>query len=82
METMESLINTLPPDLIRQKGRRAVITLTSGEEEECFYLGKHKDALVISREPYVALKPYRDIHLVRSAHVADLRFLDTHENSD
>ena len=81
METMESLINTLPPDLIRQKGRRAVITLTSGELEECFYLGRHKDALVISREPYVALKPFRDIHLIRDVHVEDIRFLDQPEES-
>ena len=76
METMESLINTLPPELIRQKGRRAIITLVSGEREEYLFLGKHKDALVISREPYVAVKPYRDIHLIREAQVQDIQYLD------
>jgi hypothetical protein len=81
MESMESLINTLPPELIRQKGRRAVVTLISGEEEEFLYLGKHKDALVVSREPYVALKPYRDIQLLRSSHVAEVRFLDPQNES-
>ena len=76
METMESLINSLPPELIRQTGRRAVVSLISGEVEDCYYLGEHKDAIVISGEPYVALKPYRDIHLVRADQVQEIRFLD------
>jgi hypothetical protein len=35
------------------------------------------DAVVISREPYVALKPFRDIHLLRRSHITDIRFLDS-----
>jgi hypothetical protein len=76
METIESIINSLPKNLIQQNGRRAVITLVSGEKEECFYLGRHKNAVVISREPYVVLKPYRDIHVVLESQVTDITFLD------
>ncbi len=76
METMESIINSLPKAMIQQKGRRAHITLVSGEQEECFYLGRHKNTVVISREPYVVLKPYRDIYLARESQVTDITFLD------
>ncbi len=74
METMEQLINSLPPDMIKKQGKKAVLVLTSGEEEECFYLGRHKDAHVISAEAYVALKPFRDIHLVRDSEISDIKY--------
>jgi len=81
METMESLINSLPPDLIKKTGKKVRLFLKSGEVEECYFLGEHKDTVVISKEPYVILKPFRDIHLVRNSQIEAMVPLDQAEES-
>jgi hypothetical protein len=76
MKPMEIIINSLPPDMIRIAGQKVIITFVDGNTEECYLLGRHQGTVVVSLEPYVALKPFRDIHLVSENQVAEIIELD------
>ncbi len=71
---MAAVINRLPPGLLKQSGRLATLTWHNGQQEEFYYLAEREGYHIVSKEPYIAIRNFRDFELIRADEIASVRF--------
>lgn len=74
MDEMADTISRLPPELIKNSGRKATVVLLDGTEEAVYHLARRGNYEVVSKEPYTAVQRYRDIELIVSSEIKEIIF--------
>lgn|GEM_PF-2575054 len=74
MDKLAQIISQLPPELIKANGRQATVIMLDGSEESVYHLARRNNYHVVSKEPYTALKQFRDIELIAASEVREIVF--------
>jgi hypothetical protein len=73
---MTDIISRLPPEMMKKSGRQATVIFRDGTEEKLYHLARRGNYHIVSREPYAAVRRYRDIELIAGSEIERIVFAE------